>query len=178
MNYDDISPDNEYSNQWTHSEIHPAMILSICASIIPFPDHNQSPRNTYQYVPQAAALLALCLLPKREYHAASPIKWRSVALRTAEIRPSLLSSSSSFWACFCCCIRCADAVCRLSSSLSGPRWASRRWESTRRTSKCDSTPSRTCSGTRRNPSSERSAHKQQPHRAWCTYLLSEVADVL
>ena len=29
-------------------EIHPAMILSICASIIPFPDHNQSPRNTYQ----------------------------------------------------------------------------------------------------------------------------------
>jgi hypothetical protein len=30
------------------SEIHPAMILSICASIIPFPDHNQSPRNTYQ----------------------------------------------------------------------------------------------------------------------------------
>lgn len=24
------------------------MILSICASIIPFPDHNQSPRNTYQ----------------------------------------------------------------------------------------------------------------------------------
>ncbi len=24
------------------------MILSVCASIIPFPDHNQSPRNTYQ----------------------------------------------------------------------------------------------------------------------------------
>ena len=24
------------------------MILGICASIIPFPDHNQSPRNTYQ----------------------------------------------------------------------------------------------------------------------------------
>lgn len=33
---------------WTHCEIHPAMILGICASIIPFPDHNQSPRNTYQ----------------------------------------------------------------------------------------------------------------------------------
>lgn len=26
---------------WTHCEIHPAMILGICASIIPFPDHNQ-----------------------------------------------------------------------------------------------------------------------------------------
>ncbi|KAJ3401560.1 DNA-dependent RNA polymerase II [Chytriomyces hyalinus] len=33
---------------WTHCEIHPSMILGICASIIPFPDHNQSPRNCYQ----------------------------------------------------------------------------------------------------------------------------------
>eukprot|EP00667_Euglena_gracilis_P000465 EG_transcript_464 len=33
---------------YTHAEIHPSMILGICASIIPFPDHNQSPRNTYQ----------------------------------------------------------------------------------------------------------------------------------
>lgn len=32
----------------THCEIHPAMILGVCASIVPFPDHNQSPRNTYQ----------------------------------------------------------------------------------------------------------------------------------
>lgn len=32
----------------THCEIHPSMILGVCASIIPFPDHNQSPRNTYQ----------------------------------------------------------------------------------------------------------------------------------
>lgn len=28
--------------------MHPSQILGICASIIPFPDHNQSPRNTYQ----------------------------------------------------------------------------------------------------------------------------------
>lgn len=33
---------------YTHCEIHPAMILGVCGSIIPFPDHNQSPRNTYQ----------------------------------------------------------------------------------------------------------------------------------
>ena len=29
------------SKSWTHCEIHPSMILGICASIIPFPDHNQ-----------------------------------------------------------------------------------------------------------------------------------------
>jgi DNA-directed RNA polymerase, beta subunit/140 kD subunit len=34
--------------KYTHCEIHPSMILGVCASIIPFPDHNQSPRNTYQ----------------------------------------------------------------------------------------------------------------------------------
>jgi DNA-directed RNA polymerase II subunit RPB2 len=39
---------NPFVRTWTHCEIHPAMILGVCASIIPFPDHNQSPRNTYQ----------------------------------------------------------------------------------------------------------------------------------
>jgi len=34
-----------YSSTYTHCEVHPSMILGICASIIPFPDHNQSPRN-------------------------------------------------------------------------------------------------------------------------------------
>ncbi|CAG8537563.1 7642_t:CDS:10 [Diversispora eburnea] len=37
-----------YTNRWTHCEIHPSMILGVTASLIPFPDHNQSPRNTYQ----------------------------------------------------------------------------------------------------------------------------------
>ena len=32
----------------THCEIHPTMILGHMASSIPFSDHNQSPRNTYQ----------------------------------------------------------------------------------------------------------------------------------
>ncbi|QPG74030.1 DNA-dependent RNA polymerase II [Brettanomyces nanus] len=36
------------SHSFTHCEIHPSMILGVAASIIPFPDHNQSPRNTYQ----------------------------------------------------------------------------------------------------------------------------------
>jgi DNA-directed RNA polymerase II subunit RPB2 len=34
--------------RYTHSEIHPCTILGVLASCIPFPDHNQSPRNTYQ----------------------------------------------------------------------------------------------------------------------------------
>uniref|UniRef100_H2Y4I6 DNA-directed RNA polymerase subunit beta n=1 Tax=Ciona savignyi TaxID=51511 RepID=H2Y4I6_CIOSA len=38
----------QYCSTYSHCEIHPAMILGVCASIIPFPDHNQSPRNTYQ----------------------------------------------------------------------------------------------------------------------------------
>jgi DNA-directed RNA polymerase II subunit RPB2 len=33
---------------YTHCEIHPSMILGVAASVIPFPEHNQSPRNTYQ----------------------------------------------------------------------------------------------------------------------------------
>ena len=33
---------------YTHSEIHPSTIFGILASCIPFPEHNQSPRNTYQ----------------------------------------------------------------------------------------------------------------------------------
>uniref|UniRef100_A0A7S3B0D6 DNA-directed RNA polymerase subunit beta n=1 Tax=Haptolina ericina TaxID=156174 RepID=A0A7S3B0D6_9EUKA len=47
MNLSDLRPDN-FMYRYTHCEIHPSMILGICASIIPFPDHNQSPRNTYQ----------------------------------------------------------------------------------------------------------------------------------
>lgn len=33
---------------YTHCEIHPSTILGVLASCIPFPEHNQSPRNTYQ----------------------------------------------------------------------------------------------------------------------------------
>jgi len=48
MHIEDLNESTEYSYTYTHAEIHPAMVLSVCASIIPFPDHNQSPRNTYQ----------------------------------------------------------------------------------------------------------------------------------
>ncbi len=34
--------------KYTHSEIHPSTIFGVLASCIPFPEHNQAPRNTYQ----------------------------------------------------------------------------------------------------------------------------------
>jgi DNA-directed RNA polymerase II subunit RPB2 len=34
--------------KYTHCEIHPSAIFGILGSCIPFPDHNQSPRNCYQ----------------------------------------------------------------------------------------------------------------------------------
>ena len=34
--------------RYTHCELHPSTIFGILASCIPFPEHNQSPRNTYQ----------------------------------------------------------------------------------------------------------------------------------
>jgi DNA-directed RNA polymerase II subunit RPB2 len=48
MKPSDLALEEKISSTFTHCEIHPSMILGVCASIIPFPDHNQSPRNTYQ----------------------------------------------------------------------------------------------------------------------------------
>ena len=39
---------NLYGYNYSHCEIHPSMILGICGSIVPLPDHNQAPRNTYE----------------------------------------------------------------------------------------------------------------------------------
>lgn len=42
-----IYPD-QLTKEHTHCEITPAAMLGITASLIPFPEHNQSPRNTYE----------------------------------------------------------------------------------------------------------------------------------
>lgn len=43
-----IKSDNNIINKYTHCEIHPSTIFGVVASCIPYPDNNQSPRNTYQ----------------------------------------------------------------------------------------------------------------------------------
>src|SRR5437879_4403225 len=42
MNSDDVS------TKHTHLELFPAAMFGIAASILPYPEHNQSPRNTYE----------------------------------------------------------------------------------------------------------------------------------
>ena len=45
----DLDNDHEpYINEFTHCEIHPGLMLGAVASVIPFSDDNQSPRNCYQ----------------------------------------------------------------------------------------------------------------------------------
>ena len=44
----DLINANAELKKYTHCEIHPSTIFGVVASCIPFPDHNQSPRNTYQ----------------------------------------------------------------------------------------------------------------------------------
>ncbi|CAL9153212.1 unnamed protein product [Musa hybrid cultivar] len=44
----DDSEDDIKKSCITHIEIEPLTLLGVCAGLIPFPHHNQSPRNTYQ----------------------------------------------------------------------------------------------------------------------------------
>jgi DNA-directed RNA polymerase beta subunit/intein/homing endonuclease len=45
---DTMNSNKDEIYKYTHCEIHPSTIFGILASCIPFPEHNQSPRNTYQ----------------------------------------------------------------------------------------------------------------------------------
>eukprot|EP01098_Paradermamoeba_levis_P010664 TRINITY_DN4487_c0_g3_i2.p1 TRINITY_DN4487_c0_g3~~TRINITY_DN4487_c0_g3_i2.p1 ORF type:complete len:1132 (+),score=308.58 TRINITY_DN4487_c0_g3_i2:455-3397(+) len=40
--------EHEINHKTTHLEIDPLTLLGVCAGLIPYPHHNQSPRNTYQ----------------------------------------------------------------------------------------------------------------------------------
>ena len=40
--------ESDINEETTHLEIEPFTLLGVCAGLIPYPHHNQSPRNTYQ----------------------------------------------------------------------------------------------------------------------------------
>lgn len=40
--------EKDINENTTHLEIEPFTLLGVCAGLIPYPHHNQSPRNTYQ----------------------------------------------------------------------------------------------------------------------------------
>jgi DNA-directed RNA polymerase II subunit RPB2 len=48
MKPQDLYNEKQFIYKYTHCEIHPSTIFGLLASCIPYPDHNQSPRNTYQ----------------------------------------------------------------------------------------------------------------------------------
>lgn len=48
MKPSDMKADADQIKRYTHCEIHPSTIFGVLASCIPYPEHNQSPRNTYQ----------------------------------------------------------------------------------------------------------------------------------
>ena len=55
----DIIEPSSTINKFTHCEIHPSTMFGVLASCIPFPEHNQSPRNTYQCLdPDETVLLS------------------------------------------------------------------------------------------------------------------------
>jgi DNA-directed RNA polymerase II subunit RPB2 len=59
MNPEDLVKYN--NNKYNYCEIHPSAMLGVCSAVIPFPEHNQSPRLVYQssMVKQALGVYSL-----------------------------------------------------------------------------------------------------------------------
>ena len=67
--------ENPLGYQYTHMEIHPAMILGACASTIPYSNHTQAPRVSYQSSQMKQALGVYALNYSRRYDAQSHVMW-------------------------------------------------------------------------------------------------------
>lgn len=64
MTPDDLQEDKgqAYCSTYTHCEIHPSMMLGVCASIIPFPDHNQVSCSIKHVYHMYITCLSICKL--------------------------------------------------------------------------------------------------------------------
>ena len=56
---------NERNEKFTHIEIHPYTILGVCASAIPYPENNQSPRNIYQSISVTGGMVIMADMSKK-----------------------------------------------------------------------------------------------------------------
>jgi DNA-directed RNA polymerase II subunit RPB2 len=56
-----MTAEEVHEEQYDYCEIHPSNMFGICASIIPFPDHSQAPRNCYSSSMSKQALSAFAM---------------------------------------------------------------------------------------------------------------------